>query len=44
MLEKFEVIYLHEAIEFLDTIDTKARRKILFNIHKVMFQNDPALF
>jgi hypothetical protein len=31
---KFNVEFLEEAIEFLDSLDNKAREKILYNIYK----------
>jgi phage-related protein len=46
MLEKprFEVEFLEEAIEFLDNLNEKARAKIIYNIKKASFSNDPELF
>jgi len=44
MQPKFEVIFLEEAIEFLDELDDKARKKILYNIDKARYINDPKLF
>jgi len=44
MKPKFEVIFLEEAIEFLDKLDEKSREKILYNIDKTRYVNDPKLF
>jgi len=44
MDKKFEVIFLEEAIEFLEELDEKAREKILYNIDKASYVNDPKLF
>lgn len=44
MKPKFEVIFLEEAIEFIDELDEKAREKILYNIDKARYVNDPKLF
>lgn len=44
MEPKFEVLFLEEAIEFLDELDDKAREKILYNIDKARYVNDPKLF
>lgn len=44
MNEKFKVILLQEAIDFLDSIDEKAREKIIYNINKVRFNQDKELF
>ena len=41
---KFEVIYLPEAREFLISIESKARDKILYNIDKASYVIDPKLF
>lgn len=44
MKAKFEVFFLEEAIDFLDGLPEKDRRKVLFNIDKSRFVNDPKLF
>lgn len=44
MLEKFKVEFLKEVFDFLDTVDEKARKKILFNIDRAKFKNDTTLF
>lgn len=41
---KFNVIFLENAKEFLDSLDKKTREKILFNIWKSREVNDPELF
>jgi phage-related protein len=41
---KFNVVFLEEAIEFLDTLDKKAREKILYNIYKARIVADKELF
>lgn len=42
--EKFKVIYSSDAIEFLQSIDTKAKEKILYNARKASHVLDPKLF
>ena len=44
MIKKFEVIFLEQAIEFLENLDEKTRQKIYFNLDKSRFTNDPRLF
>lgn len=41
---KFSVIFLAEAAEFLDGLDDKSRRKVIYNIDKSRYVNDPKLF
>ncbi|MEY8020176.1 type II toxin-antitoxin system RelE/ParE family toxin [Muriicola sp. SD30] len=43
MKAKFEVLFLEQAIDFLDGLHEKDRRKVLFNIDKSRFVNDPKL-
>ena len=43
-MDKFSVIFLKEAKDFLATIDEKSRNKIIFNIDKAKFKNDKTLF
>ncbi len=43
-MNKFEVIFLTEAREFLLEIDEKSRDKIIFNIDKAKIKNDNELF
>jgi len=44
MLEKFDVIFLEDAHEFLVTVKPKARLKLIYNIDKSKQLNDPKLF
>jgi len=41
---KFEVIFLEEAIRFIESLNDSERRKLIFNIDKSRFGNDPRLF
>lgn len=43
-MEKFEVIFLTEAREFLLQLDEKSRDKIIFNIDKAKVKTDNELF
>jgi phage-related protein len=44
MDNKFEIVFLSEAFEFLKSLDIKHSRKILFNIRKSQQKNEPDLF
>ena len=44
MEPKFNVEFLEEAIEFLDSLDDKSREKILYNIYKARVVTDKELF
>lgn len=44
MKPKFDVIFLEQAIEFVDNLDSKTRTKIIYNIDKARLLNDPKLF
>lgn len=44
MNEKFEVIFLTEAREFLLGLDIKSRDKVIFNIDKAKIKTDNELF
>lgn len=44
MNKKFEVILLGEIWDLLNELDEKAKEKILYNIEKSKFVNDPELF
>jgi phage-related protein len=44
MKSKFDVILLGEVWDLLDTIDEKSKEKILYNIDKARYLNDPELF
>lgn len=41
---KFSVKFLEETKEFLDSIDEKAREKVIYNIWKARSTNDKELF
>ena len=44
MEERFKVLFLEDAADFLDNLDQKAREKIIFNIRKAQMLNDNELF
>lgn len=44
MDNKFKIVLLAEAFEFLKSLDIKHSNKILFNIRKAQQKNDPELF
>jgi phage-related protein len=44
MTEKFQVQFLEEAVEFLKSLDEKAREKVIYNIQKARLSNDKELF
>jgi phage-related protein len=44
MQQKFDIILLEEAWEFFDTLDEKVKNKIIYNIDKSKYVNDPELF
>ena len=44
MKKKFDVILLGEVWDLLDIIEEKAKDKILYNIDKSKYVNDPELF
>ncbi len=44
MKEKFEVIFLDQAIDFVESLGEKSKKKILYNIDKAKYVNDPKLF
>ncbi|MCU4175111.1 type II toxin-antitoxin system RelE/ParE family toxin [Carboxylicivirga sp. N1Y90] len=43
MKQKFEIIFLDEAIKFVNNLDKKSRNKVLYNIDKAKYVNDPKL-
>ena len=43
MRRLFEVKFLEDAIEFLSKVDPKAARKIIYNIDKASYIQDPEL-
>lgn len=44
MNKNFEVIFLEQALEFLDNLDLKVRLKIYYNLDKAKLSLDPKLF
>jgi len=44
MVEYFTPIYSDEVEEFLDTLEEKTRKKIIYNIDKAKMTLDPELF
>jgi len=44
MSKNFEVIFLEEALDFIDSLDLKTRKKIYYNIDKAKQGIDPKLF
>lgn len=44
MNKKFEIDFLNDAIDFLDSLDEKARKKIYYNARKAQIVNDPEVF
>ena len=44
MNEKFQVKFLEEASDFIDSLDEKARDKVIYNIQKSKFITDKELF
>ena len=41
---KFDIDFLEDAFVFLKSLDTKVYEKIIYNIDKARFVNDPKLF
>ncbi|MFS4418812.1 type II toxin-antitoxin system RelE/ParE family toxin [Maribacter sp. 2307ULW6-5] len=44
MNRRFEVVFLEQAIDFLDSLDLKTKEKIYYNIDKAKLGLDPKLF
>lgn len=44
MNNHFKVLFLQEAAEFLESVDEKAREKIIYNIRKAQLISDKDLF
>ena len=44
MKEKFQIEFLEEASTFLDTLDEKARNKVLYNMRSAQLNANKALF
>lgn len=40
----FEIELLHDAVEFLENLDSKTREKIFYNMRKAQFISDSELF
>ena len=44
MIKKFQVYFLNEAIDFMESLDVKTREKIYYSARKAQVVNDPELF
>ncbi len=44
MNPKYRIVFLNEAVEFLNGLDEKAREKIYYNLKKSQITNDNTLF
>ena len=44
MKSNFEVVFLEHALAFLESLDKKARLKVIYNIDKAKLKTDPKLF
>lgn len=44
MSKKFEVVLLEEALDFVESLDIKTRRKVYFNLDKATQTNNPKVF
>jgi phage-related protein len=44
MDEKFRIDFLNDAIDFMNSLDSKARRKIYYNLKRAQIVNDHELF
>lgn len=44
MKEKFKVQFLQDAVDFLASLDSKSREKIIYNIRKAQVSSDKELF
>ncbi|GGE03319.1 hypothetical protein GCM10010831_01210 [Psychroflexus salis] len=44
MNKRFDVVFLEQAIDFLDSLDLKTKEKIYYNIDKAKLGLDPKLF
>jgi len=44
MNKRFEIEFLDEAFDFLQSLERKNYEKILYNIRKAQLENDPELF
>lgn len=43
-MQYFETIFLEEVDEFLETLDKKSKKKVIFNVRIAEQTNDPELF
>ena len=44
MKAKFRIEFLEQAVEFLESLEKKTKTKIIYNIDKASYVNDPKLF
>jgi len=44
MIEYFKIVYSSEVEKFLDNLDRKARKKIVYNVDKTKYNLDPKIF
>jgi mRNA-degrading endonuclease RelE of RelBE toxin-antitoxin system len=44
MNRRFKVVFLEQAVDFLERLDSKTREKIYFNLDKATLGLDPKLF
>ncbi len=44
MEPRFDVLWMDEAVRFLDSLDEKTRNKVIYNVQKVRRMNDAELF
>ena len=44
MKSNFEVVFLEQALAFLERLDKKSRSKVIYNIDKAKLKTDPKLF
>ena len=44
MKERFEVVFLVDAVVFMNQMEEKARQKMYFNIRKAQIKNDNKIF
>jgi phage-related protein len=44
MKSNFEVVFLEQALAFLESLDKKAQSKVIYNIDKAKLKTDPKLF
>ena len=44
MKERFEVVFLPDAVEFMNQMEENAREKMYFNIRKAQIKNDNQIF